>query len=101
MLLNETPLETARYLYKMARVGLGITMQSIRGDYHAFSPSIASSGILYDPYLGDVAYSFNQWRSVFEQTKWSYRIIRTGLSSYKRPSPRPAHLTHFVLRTQA
>jgi 2-polyprenyl-3-methyl-5-hydroxy-6-metoxy-1,4-benzoquinol methylase len=101
VLLNETPLETARYLYKMARVGLGITVQSIRGNYVAWSPSIASSGILYDPYLGDVAYSFNQWRSVFAQTKWSYRIIRTGLSSYKRPSPRPAHLTHFVLRTQA
>jgi len=101
VLLNETPLDTARYLYKMARIGLGITMQSIRGTYVARSPSIASSGILYDPYLGDVAYSFDQWRSVFAQTNWSCRIIRTGLSSYKRPSPRPARLTHFLLRPQA
>ncbi len=98
VLLNETPLDTLRYLYKMARVGLGITVQSIRGKYVAWSPSIASSGILYDPYLGDVAYSFDQWRSVFAQTGWSCRVIRTGLSSYKRPSPRPARLTHFVLR---
>jgi len=99
VLLNETPLGTARYLYKMARVGLGITAQSVSGRYVAWSPSIAASGILYDPYLGDVTYSFAQWRSAFTQTHWSYRIIRTGLSSYKRPSPRPAHLTHFVLRT--
>jgi SAM-dependent methyltransferase len=101
ILLNETPLGTGRYLYKMARVGLGITARSVRGRYVAWSPSIASSGILYDPYLGDVSYSFDQWRSAFTQTRWSYRIIRTGLSSYKLPSPRPAHLTHFVLRTMA
>lgn len=99
VLLNETPLGTPRYLYKMARIGMGITLRSIQGQYIAWSPSIASSGVLYDPYLGDVAYSLDQWRSAFTQTHWSYRIIRTGLSSYKKPSRRPAHLTHFVLRT--
>jgi SAM-dependent methyltransferase len=101
VLLNETPLGTARYLYKMARVCVDITLKSMRGRYVAWSPSVASSGILYDPHLGDVAYSFDQWKSAFAQTRWSCRIIRTGLSSYKRPSPRPAHLTHFVLRTMA
>jgi SAM-dependent methyltransferase len=98
VLLNETPLGTPRYLYKMVRVGMGITVKALQGRYTAWSPSIASSGILYDPYLGDVAYSFDQWRSAFAQTRWRYRIIRTGLSSYKEPSRRPAHLTHFLLR---
>lgn len=98
VLLNETPLETGRYLYKMTCIGMDIALKSVRGRYVAWSPSISSSGILYDPYLGDIVYSFNQWRSAFRQTRWSYRVIRTGLSSYKQPSRRPAHLTHFVLR---
>ena len=46
VLLNETPLGTVRYLYKMARIGIGIVAQSVSGRYVAWSPSIASSGIL-------------------------------------------------------
>jgi SAM-dependent methyltransferase len=98
ILLNETPLGTGRYLYKMVRTGIDLTTRSIRGKYEALSPAISVSGILYDPYLGDTVYSFSQWRSAFDQTGWSHTIVRTGLSSYKRPMPRPARLTHFVLR---
>jgi hypothetical protein len=29
---------------------------------------------------------------------WNPWIIRTGMSSYKQPSPQSAHLTHFVPR---
>jgi SAM-dependent methyltransferase len=101
VLLNETPLGTARYLYKMVRTGIDLAARSLKGGYEALSPSISVSGILYDPYLGDTVYSFSQWKSAFEQGGWSHIIIRTGLSSYKRPMKRPARLTHFVLRKAA
>jgi SAM-dependent methyltransferase len=101
VLLNETPLGTPRYLYKMVRTGIDLAARSLKGAYEALSPSISISGILYDPYLGDTVYSFSQWRSAFEQAGWSHIIIRTGLSSYKRRMKRPARLTHFVLRKTA
>ncbi len=101
VLLNETPLGTARYLYKMLRTGIDVASRSLQGRYEPHSPSISVSGILYDPYLGDTVYSFSQWESAFEQAGWSRIIVRTGLSSYKRPMKRPARLTHFVLRKAA
>ena len=96
--LNETPLGTARYFYKVLRTGMDVATRSMKGGYEALSPSIAVSGVLYDPYLGDIVYSFKQWAAAFAQTGFSPIVIRTGLSSYKRPMKRPARLVHFVLR---
>jgi SAM-dependent methyltransferase len=96
--LNETPLGTSRYFYKTLRTGIDVLARSFKGGYEALSPSISVSGILYDPYLGDIVYSFNQWAAAFAQTGFSPIVIRTGLSSYKRPMKRPARLVHFVLR---
>jgi SAM-dependent methyltransferase len=96
--LNETPLGTTRYFYKVLRTGMDVAARSMKGGYQALSPSIAVSGVLYDPYLGDIVYSFKQWAAAFAQTGFSPIVIRTGLSSYKRPMKRPARLVHFVLR---
>ena len=96
--LNETPLGTARYFYKVMRTGMDVAARSMKGGYQALSPSIAVSGVLYDPYLGDIIYSFKQWAAAFAQTGFSSIVIRTELSAHKRPMKRPARLVHFVLR---
>ena len=80
------------------RTGMDVAARSMKGGYQALSPSIAVSGVLYDPYLGDIIYSFKQWAAAFAQTGFSSIVIRTGLSTHKRPMKRPARLVHFVLR---
>jgi SAM-dependent methyltransferase len=96
--LNETPLSTLACLYRMGRVGASAAAAVLGGRYEAYSPTVSAGGLLYDPFLGDVAYSMRQWEAAFSQSGWSYETIRTPLGSYKKGPRRQVPLTHFLLR---
>lgn len=101
VILNETPLSTYRALNLMGKIGVKAANSVLQGRCPTYTSTLSGGGILYDPHLGDRAYSLRQWKTVFVQTGWRASVVRTPLGSYKSGGRRQAPLTHFVLRKLA
>ncbi len=101
VILNETPLSTYRSLNWMARIGIKAALSLLAGRCPTYARTVSGGGILYEPYLGDRAYSLRQWKTAFAQSNWRVSVIRTPLGSYKGGGRRQTRLTHFVLRKSA
>jgi SAM-dependent methyltransferase len=100
VILNETPDTRRRSVSRMLRMTARIGGRVAGGRYDRFSCSVSSAGLLYDPHLGDLAYSLAQWRDAFVQTGWACQTIRTPLGTYKPNNPKAPRLTHFILRKE-
>ena len=67
-----------------------------REEYRPRSMTVSSSGIVYDPYLGDRLYSLNQWKKALANKQLDLEILETGLTTF-RQKPYGGKLVHFIL----
>ena len=95
--VNETPWPAYRHLLSVLAAGVRIVRDLLLQKYVAVSPSISSSGYLYDPKLGDRDYPVWYWQKALESAGFAVEsIVDTGLPTVKGSKGRP--LIHFVCR---
>lgn len=63
--------------------------------------SVSESGISTDPYLGDRAYCYWQWKAAIEEAGFSFEAVVTPYYSYKNANHYQTKLTHFIARKLA
>lgn len=96
LILNETPHTHCGYLSAMVKQFARIVFNTIFRRYKPSSPSISSSGYLYDPYLYDKAYPMWFWTDALKRTGFEVTsLIRTGLLTLKSDK-KGLPLTHFI-----
>lgn len=97
VVLNETPWPGYRHLVSVIAAAIRIIWRLVMQKYQSISPSISSSGYLYDPNLGDRDYPTWYWEKALEATGFRVeQVINTGLPTVKGSQGRP--LVHFVCR---
>ncbi len=95
--LNETPWPGYRHLVSVCVAAVRIAWELLRERYREVSPSISSSGYLYDPKLGDRDYPIWYWNKALVAAGFSVElVVDTGLPTVKGSKGRS--LTHFVCR---
>jgi SAM-dependent methyltransferase len=105
VLLNETPWRVPGMLWFGARMMAAHLATLATGRTVPWPGHVASDHVLYDPALGDRAYTLRGWQALMRRARWSLEVRPTGLTSYppsvRRPSPFEPPLVHFVLRPSA
>lgn len=96
VILNETPMTLPRYIYRSCRIFASVILGAAAGKMDEPAASISSSGILYDPFLGDRAYLLPQWRETIQKSGFNCEVIRTPFSPYQNKKQRSIKLTHFI-----
>ena len=97
VILNETPLSSLKYLIGIVRYGGMFLRDSVFHVYKKISPAVSSSGILYDPFLGDRFYSPWYWQAAIAQSGFDIaEWIKTDFPTVKGGHGIP--LTHAILR---
>jgi SAM-dependent methyltransferase len=97
-ILNETPASNLRYVLGMVRQFTLIMRDTLLRRYRPVSPSLSSSGSLYDPLLGDKAYPTWYWKKSIERSRFELaEFIDTGLLTVKTHR-RGISLSHFICR---
>lgn len=94
--LNETPTPDWIHLARMGKTALKAIAQNVTGDIRRYAPKVSSLGLLYDPYLGDIAYSWKQWDFIMTSSGLSYRVHASPFYPYKGRESQTAKLTHFI-----
>lgn len=95
--INETPWPAYRYLLSVLAASLRIVRDLVLQRYRAVSPSISSSGYLYDPKLGDRDYPLWYWRKALESAGFAVEsVVDTGLPTVKGSKGRS--LIHLICR---
>jgi ubiquinone/menaquinone biosynthesis C-methylase UbiE len=96
-ILNETPHSQARYLLAISRAFLRMLRDTALCRFQPVSPSVSSSGYLYDPYLGDKTFPIWYWERAIARAGFSLaEIVDTHLPTVKGKPGRS--LTHFLCR---
>jgi SAM-dependent methyltransferase len=96
IILNETPCQYLKYLTLVLRCIVKILARTISSMYKSSSPSISSSGYLYNPTLGDRIYPEWYWRKALSAAHFHVKkVIRTGYFSTKKDKS-GIRLTHFI-----
>lgn len=97
IILNETPWPGFRHLVSVTVAAFSIVKNLLLQRYHPVSPSISSSGYLYDPNLGDRDYPLWYWKRALECAGFSIEsVMDTGMPTVKNSKGRP--LIHFICR---
>jgi ubiquinone/menaquinone biosynthesis C-methylase UbiE len=102
VLANETPWRTLGMVWFDLRMLVAHASRMLIGRGPRCAGHVADDHVLYDPMLGDRAYTMRSWRSLMQRTGWRIDVQETGLTpypaSFRRPSPFEPALTHFLLR---
>ncbi|TKB95380.1 MAG: class I SAM-dependent methyltransferase [Nitrospira sp.] len=97
VILNETPSSGIRHVVSLGRAFIKIFLNAAFHRYKSISPSISSSGYLYDPMLGDRDYPLWYWKEAVHRSGFVIvESMDTGLSTVKNVKGRS--LVHFVCR---
>ena len=99
--LNETPATNWNHVVRMGRSSLRAIAENITGRIRRYGPRVSSLGLLYDPYLGDVAYSRKQWDFIFRSSGLTYQEHVSPFYPYKAKDSQSVRLTHFICRKSA
>lgn len=96
LILNETPHGYWGYLSAVAKQFIRILLNTLLRRHKEVSPSISSSGYLYDPYLQDKAYPMWYWNVTLKKAGFNIaNLIKTGLFTLKSDK-KGLPLTHFI-----
>jgi SAM-dependent methyltransferase len=102
LLVNETPWRAVNLIWFDVRLIAAHISQNLLGGGLRCPGQIADDHVVYDPALGDRAYTMRGWRSLMRRAGWRLEVLETGLSSYpasfRRDSPFEPPLTHLLLR---
>jgi len=97
ILLNETPRGGFRYFVSAVLTSLRTLKNIALHKYFSTSPSLSSSGFLYDPRLGDRDYPLWFWIDALKTVGFAVeKVINTNLPTVKGSNGRP--LIHFICR---
>ncbi|AWI79972.1 hypothetical protein CEW87_11710 [Parazoarcus communis] len=97
VILNETPRTGVRFLVSVFVASLRILRNLATRRYMPVSPSISSSGYLYDPDLGDRDYPSWYWLEALTRAGFAVEaVMNTDMPTVKGSKGRP--LIHFVCR---
>lgn len=100
VILNETPIPNFIYQLRLIKFFTSFFVKTFSNSIDLYSPKVASNGILYDPYLGDIAYSLKQWKLMFKESALRYEIVNTPLYTLKNKKNQRYKLTHFICQKQ-
>jgi SAM-dependent methyltransferase len=96
-ILNETPGAAFRHLLRVFKASILIFKQLLFKTYQSISPTISSSGYLYDPNLGDKAYPLWYWEKALNVSGFTnIQVFDTKLSTLK--GLRGQSLFHFICK---
>lgn len=99
VILNETPTNNLKFTLKLIIDSAKILLDTIFHRFYSRSKKISSSGILYDPVLGDIDYPLWYWEEAFKESNFLLiDIINSGLPTIKNSKGRA--LINFVLKVQ-
>lgn len=105
VLLNETPWHPLRLLSFATRHYLSCVLGLTGLPRPRAVGALTQDGVLYDPALGDRAYTMRGWRRIADRGGWSLEARATGLPSYPRDFRRrrvlEPELQHLILRPDA
>lgn len=96
IILNETPASQIRFLAQITKAFFCIIYNTISRNFRANSQRIYSSGMLYDPALGDNDYPFWYWMKSIENSGFDVTVQKTHLSTLKYEKGR--ELIHFICK---
>ena len=97
LILNETPLSTFRYLAVLVKRFSAILRDTLLKRYLAQSPTISSSGVLYDPVLGDRVYPNWYWEEAVKNAGFILEnTVDTGMATIDGSDA--STLTHYICR---
>lgn len=68
IIINETPYSNIKYVWAVIKQFIKILIKTSTKKYISKSPSISSSGYLYDPFLGDKTYPEWYWIKAIEKS---------------------------------
>lgn len=101
VLLNETPWHPVAMLGFTARLA-ATAVAGVLGSRRRHPGALHDDHVLYDPRLGDRAWTIRGWHRLAGRAGWSISVRSSGLYSYPASTRRAARLesplTHFVLR---
>jgi SAM-dependent methyltransferase len=99
-ILNETPLRYFEYIIYQIKIFIKIILHSYKKKYLSISQSISSSGILYDPALGDRIYPLWFWIKAINNSGFKSDIIKTKYKTYKKKNNngKGRVLFHFICK---
>lgn len=96
-ILNETPAGNLAYIKTMFMAFLRIFVSTIKRNFKPTSPSISSSGFLYDPLLGDRMFPDWYWQKCIELAGFTLeKRIDTKMATVKNMKGLP--LVHYICR---
>jgi ubiquinone/menaquinone biosynthesis C-methylase UbiE len=96
LILNETPASYLSYAFSMVKQFLKIITNTLACRYKSVSPTISSSGFLYDPRLYDKSYPLWYWKKAIDSAGFSsVSVIDTGLATVK-DDKNGVSLKHFI-----
>lgn len=99
VILNETPPSAFRYLASISKAFIRIFSNMLLRRYQSLSPSISSSGYIYDPQLGDRDYPVWYWLASIKKAGFEIEDIdKTSLATVKGEKGRK--LTHFICKSE-
>jgi len=97
IILNETPVSGIRHMLSVTKAFFKIFGSLLTRNYKASSPSISSSGYLYDPTLGDRDYPIWYWEAAIKHAGFSVEeVIDTEMPTVKGTQGR--NLIHFICK---
>ena len=100
LILNETPVPNLIYQLRLIKFFIIFFTKTFSNTIDLYSPKISSNGILYDPHLGDIAYSFKQWKLMFKAAELQYEVFSTPFYTHKEKKNQRYKLTHFICQKQ-
>lgn len=104
VLLNETPWHPVRMLAFATRHYLSAALGLTGLPRPAAVGALTVDGALYDPVLGDRAYTMRGWRRIATRNGWSLQGHSTGLppypATYRRRGLLEPDLHHLILRPE-
>ena len=97
VILNESFTSNSRFIYQSFRTFASILLHNIRNIYKQYTPKIFVGGFLYDPYLGDNAYSEWYWKGAIKASGFDLlELMNTKLPTVKNSTGSP--LRNFICR---
>lgn len=98
LVLNETPVSYSYYVVHLIKQFIKIMAATLSRTYKSVSPSISSSGSIYDPYLFDRMYPLWHWSKAINLAGFSsVKIVDSGYVTLKGED-KGLNLTHFICR---
>jgi ubiquinone/menaquinone biosynthesis C-methylase UbiE len=98
-ILNETPFTSINFFLSITKQFLIISRDVLFKKFKPVSPSVSSSGFLYDPFLNDKSYPLWYFKKAIEISGFSVvELVKTGLTTVK--NEKGPELTHFICRKE-